>query len=196
MNHRALQYTTHTTSALSCLAPGRECRATAQIGRNRPYLDDGLWRKMFIPAFVPPPQTPAGARNHRAVPSDPRAGLRRPGRFIRTPGDPANSLWATERQAETLRDPRLDGSPILWAMAAANVGYITPPPRVQELVGGGRPTTAGERGPSHAYALPRVVVKRSRILPEVCFILIFLFQDPMRCLTHDARAEKSQGRCG
>ena len=120
-DYRALQYTTLDNSALLLLAPGVGCRATARIVPYRPHFTDWLWRKTPSPAFVPSLQTPAGARNHRAAPSDPRAGLRRPGRFIRTPGDPANSLWARERRAETQRDPRPDGSPILWAMAAANV---------------------------------------------------------------------------
>ena len=56
---------------------------------------------------------------------------------MRTPGNPANSPSAKRRYADTSRDLCPDGSPIRWAMAAANMGCITPPPRVQVLMGGG-----------------------------------------------------------
>ena len=127
------------------------------------------------------------ARNNHMMPSDPRASLRRRGRFIRTPGDPANLVLATEQQAEILRNPSSS------AMAVVNERSITPPLRVQELVGGGgRPRTEPRLSPANLarnnswkeepFPCPRTSKgggKRSRILPEVCFILILLFQDPM-----------------
>ena len=110
------------------------------------------------------------ARNNRVMPSDPRASHRRPGMFIRTPGEPANTLLSTGLRAKTLRDSRPDGSPILWAMVAANVRYITPPPRVHKLVGvGGK---ASGWSPSHAHAPPRVEVNKAGFYQTFCFTFI------------------------
>ena len=105
-------------------------------------------------------------------------------------GTIANSLLATERRAETLRDPRPDGSPVLWAMTAANVEYH-PTSKGARISAGGQAYNEAKkaRKPSKKQQLEKGALpcprtskgggKRSRILPEVCFILILLFQDPM-----------------